>query len=206
MLDIPHNFLYAWTDSTIVLNWLVGNPRRFKTYVGDRVSYIMELVALERWNHVEGLMNPADCASRGMFPSELLDHTLVEWTYLAPSRLFTMTQTVQSSSPETEDEERELSLHAVLSPPLSILNINDYSTFTRLKRVISWIFRFISNCCSCKLGTEPSHHTYLTTQEFGYADKYCYSIAQQVHSRGILMPSNQCWTLIKPVHFFHCDQ
>ena len=27
--------IYAWTDSTIVLNWLSGNPRRFKTFVGN---------------------------------------------------------------------------------------------------------------------------------------------------------------------------
>ena len=41
--------VYAWTDSTIVLNWLVGNPRRFKTYVGNRVSCIVDLIGPERW-------------------------------------------------------------------------------------------------------------------------------------------------------------
>ena len=30
-LNIPIEDIYAWTDSTIVLNWLDGNPRRFKT-------------------------------------------------------------------------------------------------------------------------------------------------------------------------------
>ena len=32
---------YAWTDSTIVLGWLASNPRRFKTYVGNRLSNIV---------------------------------------------------------------------------------------------------------------------------------------------------------------------
>ena len=73
---IPLNSVYAWTDSTIVLNWLCGNPRRFKTFVGNRVSYILELISPDRWSHVESADNPADCASRGMFPSELLDHEL----------------------------------------------------------------------------------------------------------------------------------
>ena len=68
--------IFAWTDSTIVLNWPVGSPRRFKTYVGNCVSSIMELVSPDRWNHVNGLENPADCASRGMFPSELLKFAL----------------------------------------------------------------------------------------------------------------------------------
>ena len=52
VFNIPlSSILYAWTDSTIVLNWFVGNPRRFKTYVGNRVSSIVELIAPERWNH-----------------------------------------------------------------------------------------------------------------------------------------------------------
>ncbi len=68
--EIPMQQTFAWTDSTIVLNSLDGSPRRFKTYVGNKVS------ATNRWNHVRGLENPADCASHGIFPSELLNHQL----------------------------------------------------------------------------------------------------------------------------------
>ena len=59
--------IYVWTDSTIVLNWLIGDPRRFKTYVENRVSYIADLISPERLNHVNGAENPADSASRGLF-------------------------------------------------------------------------------------------------------------------------------------------
>ena len=76
VLEIPLSHIHTWTDSTIVLNWLDGNPRRFKTFVGNRVSTIMQLVPPEKWNHVSGMDNPADCASRGLFPSELLQHEL----------------------------------------------------------------------------------------------------------------------------------
>ena len=58
--------MYVWIDSTIVLNWPTGNPRRFKTYVGNRVSYIVDLIDPDHWNHVSGPENPADCASRGL--------------------------------------------------------------------------------------------------------------------------------------------
>ena len=72
----------------IVLDWLVRNPRCFKTYVGNRVSCIIELLSPSQWNHVVGIQNPADCASRGHFPSELLEHDLwwngPEWLYLTP--------------------------------------------------------------------------------------------------------------------------
>ena len=36
----------------------------------------MELIPSEKWNHVSGQHNPADCASRGLFPSELVQHSL----------------------------------------------------------------------------------------------------------------------------------
>jgi len=68
VLEIPHSNVHAWTDSTVVLNWLDGSPRHFKTFVGNRVSTIMELVPPDKWNHVSGQDNPADCASRGLFP------------------------------------------------------------------------------------------------------------------------------------------
>ena len=76
VFHIPVRDIHAWTDSTIVLSWLVGNPRRFKPYVGNRVSHIVELVPPDRWRHVIGVENPADCASRGLLPSELLQHQL----------------------------------------------------------------------------------------------------------------------------------
>ena len=78
-LGVPLKSVHAWTDSTIVLNWLSGNSRRFKTYVGNSVSHIVDLIPPDRWNHVNGSSNPADCASRGVLPSQLIDHSLW-WT------------------------------------------------------------------------------------------------------------------------------
>ena len=66
VFDLPMSHIHAWTDSTIVLNWLTGNSRRFKTYVGNRISHIMELVPPDHWSHVNGAENPADSASRAL--------------------------------------------------------------------------------------------------------------------------------------------
>ena len=74
---------YPWTwcalNRTIIMNtvhWLIGNPRRFKTYVGNRISFILDQILPDRWKHVPGILNPADCASRGLFPLQLKDHCL----------------------------------------------------------------------------------------------------------------------------------
>ena len=85
LFSIPFNQVYAWTDSTVVLGWIVGNPRRFKPFVGNRVSDVVDCVPPDCWRHVEGIHNPADCASRGLLPSELLIHKLwwtgPDWMY-----------------------------------------------------------------------------------------------------------------------------
>ena len=46
-LKIAIEQVCAWTDSTIVINWLDGNPRWFKTYVGNRVSFIIDRISTQ---------------------------------------------------------------------------------------------------------------------------------------------------------------
>ena len=64
-LDISIANTLAWSDSTIVLHWLDGSPRRFKTYVGNHIANILELLPSAIWKYVPTDQNPADCASRG---------------------------------------------------------------------------------------------------------------------------------------------
>ena len=40
------------------------------------VSYILNLLPARIWNHVPTDSNPADCASRGLLPKDLLEHSL----------------------------------------------------------------------------------------------------------------------------------
>ena len=65
-----------WSDSKVTLYWIQGHASRWKTYVANRVSMIQEALPEGRWRHVPGKDNPADCASRGITPGELLDHSL----------------------------------------------------------------------------------------------------------------------------------
>ena len=73
-LDISNNQVYTGSYSKVALSWLRGNSRRFKTFVGNRVSEILELAPPTCWRHVSRKHNPANCVSRGLFPSELAQH------------------------------------------------------------------------------------------------------------------------------------
>ena len=101
----------------------------------------MELISSARWNHVDGLNNPADCASRGIFPSLLIDHAL--W-WEGPDWLYqnSLEWSIQISifSTEKTDEECRVSLRTVSSSDSPVLKIEDFSSFTRLKRITAWIF------------------------------------------------------------------
>ncbi|XP_073979886.1 uncharacterized protein [Rhodnius prolixus] len=55
-----------WTDSSIVLAWLKGNPYQWKTYVSNRVAFIQENTLIRNWKHVRSEDNPSDVASRGV--------------------------------------------------------------------------------------------------------------------------------------------
>ncbi|XP_011884048.1 PREDICTED: uncharacterized protein LOC105571185, partial [Vollenhovia emeryi] len=65
-----------WSDSKVTLHWIKGHVSRWKTFVANRVSHIQQQLPDAHWRHVPGRDNPADCASRGVFPSELKGHSL----------------------------------------------------------------------------------------------------------------------------------
>ncbi|GFQ68434.1 uncharacterized protein TNCT_267791 [Trichonephila clavata] len=65
--------VFAWTDSKIVLSWLSSHPRKWKTFVANRTSEIMEVLPTKHWRHEPSKGNPADIASRGIDPKYLPD-------------------------------------------------------------------------------------------------------------------------------------
>ena len=146
VLDISLHDTYAWTDSTVVLSWLAGDPRRFKPYVANRVSRIVDRIAPNRWRHVSGVDNPADCASRGIFPSELLQHDLwwrgPNWLLLDPS---SWPQGLIRHPHSSSEEEREICFTNITEDH-DMIQLNHFSSYTRLKRVTAWMMRFINNC------------------------------------------------------------
>ncbi|UYV65534.1 hypothetical protein LAZ67_3004614 [Cordylochernes scorpioides] len=68
--------VFLWTDSKIVLSWIKSESRHWKPFVGNRIAEVQRLTLHSSWHYVISKDNPADCASRGITPSELVDHSL----------------------------------------------------------------------------------------------------------------------------------
>ena len=138
VLGIPYSGVFAWMDSTIVISWLCGSSWRFKAFVGNRVSHI---TTPSCWGHVPGMENSADSASRGLFPTELMECNL--W-WAGPTWL-QQSESEWPRRPPLEKvpvpcEEKEISLVALpdSTPALSILK--SFSSFMSLCNVTAWIF------------------------------------------------------------------
>ena len=54
-----------WTDSAVALAWIRSNPRRWGTFVSNRVVEVQQKFPPECWRHCPGESNPADLPSRG---------------------------------------------------------------------------------------------------------------------------------------------
>lgn len=67
--DLPVCF---YTDSMIVLYSIRNESKRFPVFVANRISLIREYSSQDQWQHVPSELNPADDATRGLTPEQLL--------------------------------------------------------------------------------------------------------------------------------------
>nr|XP_041631969.1 uncharacterized protein LOC121502441 [Drosophila kikkawai] len=168
-LTIPIFSTSCWTDSEIVLHWLSAPPRNWNTYVCNRTAEILNDFPRSCWNHVRTEDNPADCASRGLHPSKLLEHRLwwkgPSWLATPPSDWPPSTSKFSvSSNLDVNTEERAVkptTLHNFPDESIYELLIHKFSTWTRLLRVSSYCYRFIHSLRSRHRNPAP----FLTSEE-----------------------------------------
>lgn len=64
MLQLPVARVFMWSDSKTVLSWINSDTRRYKQFVANRVSEILENSNLEEWRWVPTALNVADDATK----------------------------------------------------------------------------------------------------------------------------------------------
>lgn len=167
--------VYAWTDSTIVLAWLSEFPRSWKTFVANRCTEILEILPRSQWNHISGSNNPADCASRGISSTELLNNSL--WWH-GPAFLsdinfdLSNSQEVnQFSHKKTASDVEKERKNSTITVNMSVTTADDFfmrfSSWEKLVRVTAHILRFFNNATK----RNPIANKCLTTSEIASSQK-----------------------------------
>lgn len=150
VLNIPKENLHAWTDSTIVLAWLNKHPSHWKTFVANRVSDILTRLDACQWSHVPTKENPADCASRGVLPTDLAENIL----WLNGPRLLKQ-NTVIYLKPKELKTELEQSVKSYVG---AVEKESDYwSKFSSLKKLLK-IIAYCRRLLTYRKGVKRPRH------------------------------------------------
>uniref|UniRef100_A0A8D8XPA3 Peptidase A2 domain-containing protein n=1 Tax=Cacopsylla melanoneura TaxID=428564 RepID=A0A8D8XPA3_9HEMI len=136
-----------FTDSMVVLSWLRTPPHLLKVFVANRVVKILDVTLPTQWSHVPTTENPADIASRGCFPSHLVQHDM--WWHGPPFLLddpasWPKCPQVVPTEPVPELKSPVVSAHVTIDN-CGTAFLERFSSFTRAQRVIAWILRFKQN-------------------------------------------------------------
>ena len=178
-LDIPIKSVFAWCDSTIVLAWLDGNPKRYRTFVGNRTATILKTIPQKPGNMCQP-WKARQTVPLEVLPRELLDHTL--W-WEGP--IWLTSDPVQTPM--------QPSLRPLSTPELRVVTCNlnipvtpewtegRYASYHKTITITAWYFHFVLNLL-LKHRNQPRITTpHLTTTEVNRAEQHLL-IRAQAHS------------------------
>ncbi|XP_064074465.1 uncharacterized protein LOC113394292 [Vanessa tameamea] len=140
IMQIPKEDLYAWSDSTVVLAWVRGEPTRWNTFVSNRVSEIHTMLDSSQFRHIETINNPADCASRGIKGADLAG--LMLWWH-GPNCLHHNSTYVLRDDFSTTIEERPIKTLTAIIQSEEELVWTRFSNLTRMVRILAYCKRYI---------------------------------------------------------------
>lgn len=141
--------LFAWTDSTIVLSWLVNSQIDYKIFVTNRIAKIKKLLPDCCWRHISSENNPADCVSRGLLPSQLWNHNLY-WkgpdilkssSYIKFDIHYNLIPLAEL--PEVKAAPSTVMLINTSSSTHIIDSLSRFSSLPMAQRVFAWVWRFV---------------------------------------------------------------
>lgn len=147
-IDLELEESLFWTDSKIVLQYIKSNSRRFLTFVANRVALIHAGSKQEQWQHIESRHNPADDASRGLTATKLVvkKRWLKGPLFLYQDKNLWLQETISDlalNDPELKKPRNMImSVFVEEGQNPSDRLINYFSSWTKLKRAVSWILVF----------------------------------------------------------------
>ncbi|XP_071094614.1 uncharacterized protein [Haliotis cracherodii] len=136
------------TDSTIVIQYIRNENKRFHVFIAHRIALIHESSEPNQWRHVGSTENPADDMSRGLDADKMVSSD--RWKH-GPEFLFQADSerpTSTNLSLEIPDGDKEVKKAATTYTTVTngcrdlLFDLfGKYSTWHSLKRAVAWILR-----------------------------------------------------------------
>lgn len=138
---------FFWSDSMTVLFWVKDRECKYKQFVRNRVSEILDSTSSGDWYYVSSANNVADDATRDKYPprfdSKCRWFTGPQWSKCEKDWPIQPLQLLRGRSEEEavllQDKHRVLLVHNVRMP----CDVNEFSDYERLKRRFAWYRRFM---------------------------------------------------------------
>ena len=145
-IDLLIEWVKFWSDSMLTLQYIQDQSHRFKVYVANRVSQILESTSSNYLNFIEEVKNPADICSRGVFhPMQLLEtnkhgqNWLSRLKFLCGSNKMCNTKTIKTLD-ETNPEIRKAQTFVAIN----VVKENKYANWPKIIRIMDWVLRIAS--------------------------------------------------------------
>ncbi|XP_062706189.1 uncharacterized protein LOC134287695 [Aedes albopictus] len=134
-----------WSDSQDVLCWIKSDHRRYSSFVAFRISEILELTEMADWRYVPTDLNVADDGTKWKGLPDLKPGA--RW-FNGPQFLYLPEEhwprTLKKASTTDLELRPSAMVHCVAPDP--IVRVNDFSSWSRLVRVVAFVYRFFYNC------------------------------------------------------------
>lgn len=143
---------YCWSDSSVVLTW-IRKDDDWNVFVSNRCREIRENTTPDEWHYIPGPLNPADLPSRGCDAKVLF---LSRWwegpDWLREEKERWPQLEVLAPEQDVNKERKKTTLCTVASGNSRFsCNLQYFSSYVKILRMVGWILRFLHNCSSsCK--------------------------------------------------------
>ncbi|XP_046868771.1 uncharacterized protein LOC124461276 [Drosophila willistoni] len=168
-----------WTDAKTVLRWICSTHRRYKQFVGNRVTEILESTDASQWRWVPTADNVADEATRpqGQVDFSQKSRWMCGPKFLQqPQDLWPQSTTDLTDIEVAADVEESPCEFALVVANDEFIQFQRFSEYNRLLRTMTWVLRFV---CRCRR-QQHEHGKYgLTAAECAEAELVLVRVAQR---------------------------
>ena len=152
--ELEFSSCHCFTDSHVALCWIRNVEKAWKPFVQNRVVEIRSLLPVDSWRHIPGDQNPADVASRGTTPLELLvDKLCREGPKLSldhsvsaePSDLDVPLECLEELRAREKRAVHGLLVSETVKSGIgSLIEVQDFSDLNRLISILTQVLKFCS--------------------------------------------------------------